>query len=253
MHSFVLTPLCVLRPSFALLPRATHPTPCAPALSPVHPAGQGPAAARAAGGVQGVRLPAGQRRRGWVVAAGKSSWETCYFEPALLFRMHVLCAGWPALPTVSQPCALTITPTVCHAAGEGGALARFVPDAAERGRVLEAVAHECAASAQVSRLGSRPWGRGVPSTPHAGLHAHMASCQPSARPCWLPTHAPACPLNPFLSLPLPTLCSWRRRLSCSCLRGGPARRCAFWPSGCQTRWRVPPQTPAEVGAQGGRA
>ena len=36
------------------------------------------------------------------------------------------------------------------AAGEGGALARFVPDARERGRVLEAVAHECAASAQAS-------------------------------------------------------------------------------------------------------
>lgn len=36
------------------------------------------------------------------------------------------------------------------AAGECGALARFVPDAAERGRVLEAVAHECAASAQAS-------------------------------------------------------------------------------------------------------
>ncbi|PSC75508.1 nuclear pore complex NUP93A-like [Micractinium conductrix] len=35
------------------------------------------------------------------------------------------------------------------AAGEGGALARFVPDAGERGRVLEAVAHECAASAQL--------------------------------------------------------------------------------------------------------
>ncbi|KAL4437959.1 hypothetical protein ABPG77_004180 [Micractinium sp. CCAP 211/92] len=35
------------------------------------------------------------------------------------------------------------------AAGEGGALARFIPDAGERGRVLEAVAHECAASAQL--------------------------------------------------------------------------------------------------------
>ena len=41
-------------------------------------------------------------------------------------------------------------PQHCGAAGEGGALARFVPDAAERGRVLEAVAHECAASAQAS-------------------------------------------------------------------------------------------------------
>jgi hypothetical protein len=50
------------------------------------------------------------------------------------------------------------------AAGEGGALARFVPDARERGRVLEAVAHECAASAQASpcRRPGRPdlhsWG-----------------------------------------------------------------------------------------------
>ncbi|KAL4859943.1 Nuclear pore complex protein NUP93A [Chlorella vulgaris] len=35
------------------------------------------------------------------------------------------------------------------AAGEGGALARFVPNPAERGAVLEAVAHECAASAQL--------------------------------------------------------------------------------------------------------
>ncbi|GAB4816873.1 hypothetical protein N2152v2_003919 [Parachlorella kessleri] len=34
-------------------------------------------------------------------------------------------------------------------AGEGGALARFMPDAAERGRVLEAVAQECAAAAQL--------------------------------------------------------------------------------------------------------
>lgn len=41
-------------------------------------------------------------------------------------------------------------PSPARAAGEGGALARFVPDAGERSRVLEAVAHECAASAQAS-------------------------------------------------------------------------------------------------------
>ena len=56
------------------------------------------------------------------------------------------------------------------AAGEGGALARFVPDARERGRVLEAVAHECSASAQASPR-RQPGQPGQPLCTAAAAHA----------------------------------------------------------------------------------
>jgi hypothetical protein len=62
---------------------------------------------------------------------------------------------------------------------------------------------------------------------------------------WRPHALPPTPRPP----PPP---SWRRLWSCSCLRGGRARRCASSTSGCQTRWRRRPPKQAKVRVGGAR-